>query len=199
LAALALVAVLAVIGAFVLPNLLGGGGDTSQGNPPEEQAVAGNSNREGGGQNRDSQGDGGAVENTPEPTTQETANSEETPAPSGNEPEQTGQQAQNDSPEQAAAQTIRDFYQTAAGPNYESSWDFLSSRYQQELGSRASMTNQFQTLESVEFTSGPMAQVDGDTATVSFSTIARHTDRTDTPSLTATLVNEDGEWKIDSF
>ena len=194
LAALALVAVLAVIGAFALPSLLGGGGDTPQSNPSNEQA--GGSNRDGGDENRGSGSDGGGA---PQPTTQETANSEETPAPSGNEPEQTGQQAQNDSPEQAAAQTIRDFYQTAAGPNYESSWNFLSSGYQQELGSRGSMTNQFETLESVRFTSGPTAQVDGDTATVSFSTIARHTDRTDTPSLTATLVNEDGEWKIDSF
>jgi hypothetical protein len=67
------------------------------------------------------------------------------------------------------------------------------------LGFREKMTDQFATLESVEFTSGPTAQVDGDAATVSFSTVARHTNRTDTPSVTATLVNEDGEWKIDSL
>jgi serine/threonine protein kinase len=201
LAALALVAVLAVIGAFTLPGLLDGGGtNTSQGNPPNERAVAGSSNRDGGDENQGSRGDGGgAVENTTEPTVQEAANPEETPAASDNESDENGQQEQNDSPEQAAAQTIRDFYQTAAGPNYESSWNYLSSRYQQELGFRENMTDQFATLESVEFTSGPTAQVDGDAATVSFSTVARHTDRTDTPSLTATLVNEDGEWKIDSL
>ena len=198
LAALALVAVLAVIGAFALPSLLDRNSNTSQGDPPNRQAVAGSSNGE-GGENQRSQGDGGGVANTPEPTAQEAANREETPAPSQDEPEEDGQQTQNESPEQAAAQTIRDFYRTAAGPNYESSWGYLSSRYQQELGAPESMTDQFATLQSVEFTSGPTARVDGDTATVSFSTVARHTDRTDTPSLTATLVNEDGEWKIDSL
>jgi serine/threonine-protein kinase len=200
LAALALVAVLAVIGAFALPSLLGGGGGTnsSQNNPSGDQAAAGSSNRDGGGENRGSGGDGGAG-NAPEPTVQNQTDSEQTLARSDNETEQNGQQEQNDSPEQAAAQTIRDFYKTAAGPNYESSWNFLSSRYQQELGSRERMTNQFDTLQSVRFTRGPTARVDGDTATVSFSTAAQHTNRTDTPSLTATLVNEDGEWKIDSL
>ena len=198
LAALAIVAVLGVIGAIALPGILGGGGGTAQQNDPQnEQARAGGSEGEGGNENQG----GGA--GTPEPTTQDAAKPEETPAPTDNGPEgdaqQGGQQEQNDSPEEAAAQTIRDFYKTAAGPNYESSWNFLSSEYQEKLGARGRMTNQFETLQSVEFTSGPNAQVEGDTATVSFSTVARHTNRTDTPSLTATLVNEDGEWKIDSF
>jgi hypothetical protein len=51
----------------------------------------------------------------------------------------------------------------------------------------------------VEFIRGPTATVNGNTATVTFSTVAQHTDRTDTPSLAATLVKEDGEWKIDGF
>jgi hypothetical protein len=204
LAALAIVAVLAVIGAIALPGILGGGGGTAQQNDPQnEQARAGGSEGEGGNENRGAGGDGGGAAGTPEPSTQDTANPEETPTPSDNgsdgDGQQGGEQEQNDSPEEAAAQTIRDFYKTAAGPNYESSWNFLSSEYQEELGSRGRMTNQFETLQSVEFTSGPNAQVEGDTATVSFSTVARHTNRTDTPSLTATLVNEDGEWKIDSF
>jgi hypothetical protein len=198
LAALAIVAVLAVIGAIALPSLLGGVGDTSQGDPSNRQAAAGGSNREGGGENQGAGGSGGAAANTPEPTPPPSG-AEDTPAPSENEPEQNGQQEQNDSPEQAAAQTIRDFYKTAAGPNYENSWNYLSSRYQQELGFRENMTDQFATLQSVEFTSGPSARVEGDTATVSFSTVAQHTNRTDTTSLTATLVNEDGEWKIDSL
>ena len=83
------------------------------------------------------------------------ANSGETPAPRGNGSgqdgagQQGGQQGQEESPEQDAEDTIRDFYQTAAGPNYESSWDYLSSDYQEELGARETMTDQFQTLESV--------------------------------------------------
>ena len=200
LAALALVAVLAVIGAFALPGLPGGVGGTAQQNAsPDEQARAGGSDGEGGNENR---GDGGAAANTPEPTTP-APEPEETPAPSGEGSgqgeQQGGQQEQDESPEQAAEQTIRDFYQTAAGPNYEDSWSFLSSSYQEELGAPAAMTSQFETLQSVRFTSGPSAQIDGDTAAVSFSTVATHTDRVDRPSLTATLVNEEGEWKIDSL
>ena len=205
LPALAILAVLAVIGYLTLPNLLGGAGDTAQRNGPQqnnpqqnEQAAAGGSNNEGGNEGG-SQGGAGAAENTPQ---QATPAPEETPSPEQDSPpenDQVGQQAQGGSPEQAAEQTVRDFYQTAAGPNYQDSWDLLSDRYQQELGARETMTDQFRTLESVRFTSGPEAQVSGDTATVSFSTVARHTDRTDTPSLTATLVNENGEWKIDNL
>ena len=101
--------------------------------------------------------------------------------------------------EEAAEQTIIDHYEAAASEDYQDAWNFLSSRYQQEIGAREVWTDQFQTLESVEFTSGPTAQVDGDVATVSFSTEAVHTNRVDRPSLTATLVNENGEWKIDGL
>ena len=193
LAALALVAVLAVIGAFTLPDLIGGGGDTSQGNPSNERDVAGSSNRDGGNENRGAGGDG----NTPEPTTPA---AEETPAPSGDEPEQAGQQEQDASPEQAAEQTVNDFYQTAADEEYERSSQLLTAGYRQSTWpSQTTFEETFDTLQSVQFTSGPSAQVNGNTATVSFSTVARHTDRVDRPDGTATLVRQGDEWKIDSL
>jgi hypothetical protein len=65
--------------------------------------------------------------------------------------------------------------------------------------SRTTFEQTFDTLQSVQFTSGPNAQVDGNTATVSFSTVARHTDRVDRPDGTATLVRQGDEWKIDSL
>jgi serine/threonine-protein kinase len=201
LAALALVAVLAVIGAFTLPNLLDRNSNTSQGDPPNRQAVAGSSNREGAGDNQGSQGDGGgAVENTSEPTVQNQADSEQTPATSENEPEQNGQQEQNDSPEQAAEQTVDDFYTSAANGNYEKSSQLLTDAYRQSTWySRERFSGTFDTLQSVRFTSGPNARVDGDTATVSFSTIATHTNRVDRPDGTATLVRQGDEWKIDNL
>jgi len=203
LAALALVAVLAVIGAFTLPNLLDGNSNTSQGDPPNRQAVAGSSNRDGGGDNQRSQGGGGTGENTPpEPTTQTAAGQEETPAPSEseNEPDQNGGQAPDESPEQAAEQTIDDFYNSAANGNYEESSQLLTDAYRQSTWySRERFSGTFDTLQSVRFTSGPNAQVDGNTATVSFSTIATHTNRVDRPDGTATLVRQGDEWKIDNL
>jgi serine/threonine-protein kinase len=202
LAALALVAVLAVIGALTLPNLLDGTSNTSQGDPSNGQAVAGGSNREGGGDNQRSQGDGGggAVENTPEPTTRSVSGQEETPAPSENEPDQNGEQAPDESPEQAAEQTVDDFYTSAANGDYEKSSQLLTDAYRQSTWySRERFSGTFDTLQSVRFTSGPNAQVDGNTATVSFSTIATHTNRVDRPDGTATLVRQGDEWKIDNL
>ena len=206
LAALALVAVVAVIGAFALPDLLDRNSNTSQGDPPNRQAVAGSSNREGGGDNQGSQGDGGggAVENTPEPTVQNQADAEQTPAPSENEPVQNGQQgeqqAQEESPEQAAEQTVDDFYTSAADGDYERSSQLLTDAYRQSTWySQQRFSGTFDTLQSVQFTSGPEAQVDGNTATVSFSTIATHTNRVDRPDGTAILVRQGDEWKIDNI
>lgn len=99
--------------------------------------------------------------------------------------------------EEAAVQTIVDHYNVAASENYEDAWDFLSSRYQGEIGAQARWTNQFATLQRVEYTREPVATITGDTAEVSFSTRATHSDRTDFVDATAFLVQEDGRWKID--
>jgi hypothetical protein len=187
LAALAVVAVLAVIGALAASTLLGGGNEQAGGEPPQNNAgqnpseggQAGGQNPQGGGANQQ--------------------------APAG---QGEGEQAGTDGQEQAsggltaetAERTIADHYEVAASEDYQDAWNFLSSRYQEELGSRETWTSQFRTLESVEFTEGPTTtDVSGNTATVSFSTRAEHTDRVDTPSLTATLVSENGEWKIDAL
>jgi eukaryotic-like serine/threonine-protein kinase len=186
LAALALVAVLVLIGAIVAPTLLGGG-DQSANVPGQDRQNP--DNPSGGGQ-------GGQNQQQEPPARQAEAQPDSQQAPPG----QTGQdQAGSGLTEEAAEQTIIDHYQVAASDNYGEAWNYLSSRYQQELGSPGAWTDQFQTLESVEFTSGPTAQVNGDTARVSFSTRAVHSDRVDTPSLTAILVNENGEWKIDDL
>jgi serine/threonine protein kinase len=188
LAALALVAVLALIGAIVAPTLLGG--DDQSANVPGQD-----------GQNLDNPSGGGRGgeqnQQQEEPLARQ---SEAQPDSQQAPPGQTDQdQAGGGLTEEAAEQTIIDHYQVAASDNYREAWNYLSSSYQQELGSPSAWTDQFQTLESVEFTSGPTAQVSGDTARVSFSTRAVHTNRVDTPSLTAILVNENGEWKIDDL
>jgi serine/threonine-protein kinase len=193
---LAILAVLAVIGAFVLPGLLDGAGDIAGQNNPQQnqQAAAGGSNNEGANEGGGSQGDGAAAANTPQPATPA---SQESPPPEDGQ--QGGSQEQGATSEEEAAQTVEDFYQTAAGPEYESSWNYLSSD-QQQFPSRGSLTNQFRTLERIQFTEGPTTtQINGNTATVAASTVAYHTNRTDRLTGTANLVREGDEWKISSL
>ncbi len=204
LAALAILAVLGVVGALVATNLLGGSGnpDTGQNNPQQnEQANAGGANvGSGGNENRESQGDSGVAENTPEPTTRNAGNSEERPAPPVNEPQGDGQQGQDGSLEEAAAQTVSDFYKSAADGDYERSSQLLTDAYRQRTWySQQRFAGTFDTLQSVQFVSGPTVQVDGSTATVTFSTVARHTDRVERPDGTATLVREGNVWRIDDL
>jgi hypothetical protein len=67
------------------------------------------------------------------------------------------------------------------------------------VGSREEWIAQFDTLKRVEFVKAPEAKISGDTATVSFSTVAYHTDRTDRTSGRALMVKESGQWKIDGL
>ncbi|MGI8866265.1 MAG: hypothetical protein ACR2G1_06000, partial [Rubrobacteraceae bacterium] len=201
LAALLLLAVLAGIGALVIPTLL-----SSDTNQTAASNNAGNGNNAG---NKDT----GNNASKPAATTQEKPEKtkEQEPKQEEQQPESQPEQTKEKQPEEpqepeqsdgltaaAAEQMIVDHYNAAADTPDEA-WNYLSSRYQNELGAPEAWTNQFGTLESIEFTSGPTAQVTGDTATVSFSTRATHTDRVDTPSPTASLVQENGEWKLDGL
>ncbi|HEX2742539.1 MAG TPA: protein kinase [Rubrobacter sp.] len=187
LAVLALFAVLVVIGALAAQNFMGGGQNPGSNGAGQKVAQGGNEGQSDGEPGGNGSQGGGQ---------QSAATSSAESAPSQ---DNSGKGDQGTLTAQAAEQTIRDFYKTAAGSDYESAWDFLTPRYKRDIGSRGNLTNQFRTLESIEFTDGPTAEVNGDTAEVSFSTIARHEDRVDRPTLTATLVKVDGEWKIDDL
>ncbi|MDP8902103.1 MAG: protein kinase, partial [Actinomycetota bacterium] len=200
LAALALVAVLAAIGAFVVPSLLDGGAtNTSQNNPSRDQAVAGGSNGEGGGESRESGGDGGD-ENAPEPTDQNQADLEQTPAPSENEPEQNGQQEQNDSPERAASQAVEEFYTAAAAEDYERSSALLAAWWREEyFPTRSDFEITFDSLRSIRFEGEPTVEVSGDTATVTGQTVATHDDRVERNEGTWTVVKSGDRWIISQW
>ncbi|QIN79755.1 hypothetical protein GBA65_15800 [Rubrobacter marinus] len=76
----------------------------------------------------------------------------------------------------------------------------LSQGFRQAAApTQAAWSGQFETLQSLEFEEGPTAQIEGDVATVTGTTIATHTDRTERNFVTWTLVNEGGEWKLDDI
>jgi hypothetical protein len=188
LATLALVAILALIGAIVAPTLLGGG-DRSANIP----GLAGQNPDNPSGRSR-----GGQNQQQEPPAQQPEAQPDSQQAPPG----QTGRdQAQAGGlTEQAAAQTVRDVYTTAAAGNYGTSYDLLSTGFKQNaVPTQAEWSGQFNTLQNIRFVQGPDAQVSGDTATVTGTTIAEHTDRTERNTVTWILVNEGGEWKLDDL
>lgn len=194
LRAMTAVLLVAVLGSGAVFAFLNGGGaqetgqssgsqDASQGQAaPAETTSRETSPRAGGA-------------STPESTQPE----EESPPPAGS----SGGEGEETTPAAApaaAARTVEEHYRVAASEDYREAWGFLASRYQRELGSRAAWTEQFRTLERVEFTEGPaVVRSSGNTATVSFSTVAHHESRTDRRSGTATLVREGGGWKIRSL
>jgi eukaryotic-like serine/threonine-protein kinase len=174
LAILALVAVLALIGAIAAATLLGGGDRTA--NVPEQNGGNPSGDQAQGEQNQQ-QGE--------QPTSRRRS---------------PGQVGGGPTEEEAAAQTVRDVYATAAAGDYGASYELLSERLKQSaVPTLAEWSGQFNTLQSIRFIQGPSAQVSGNTATVTGTTIAQHTDRTERNTATWTLVNEGGEWKLDSI
>jgi serine/threonine-protein kinase len=153
----------------------------------------------GGNENRESQGDSGVAENTPEPTTRNAENSEERPAPPENEPEGDGQQAQGSLTAQTAEETVQNVYEMAESADYEASYGLLSDGFKASTaGSQADWAATFGALQTIRFVQGPEAQVSGNTAMVTGVTVAQ-TDQTERNTVTWSLVEEGGEWKLDDI
>ncbi len=199
LAALSLVALIAVVGAFVVPSLFGGEGggqDRSQG----ERA-------QGGGANPSGEGGGSGGENergqAPADRGAETqSGSQQNGSQDGRPAPENGEQAQAEEEltEDAAAQTVEDFYASAAEEDYDTSSELLTAGWRQEyFPTRAAFDQTFGTLESITFEENPAVEVAGNTATVTGETVARHTDRTERNEGTWTLVDENGRWVISEW
>ncbi len=195
LAALALLLILAAVAAIALPKLLTGGGD--QVKQPAPQNDASKPNKASGGQDKNNQPPAQTT-TAPEPTTENTQPAQEqTKEPTK---EKTAEPQPGGLTAEAASQTVRSFYTDAANGSYSEASGLLSEGYRQStFPDEPTFEGTFRTLERIEFTDGPTAQVNGDTATVSFSDTAYHTDHTEQRSGTVTLINEKGEWKIDNI
>lgn len=114
--------------------------------------------------------------------------------PAGSVQEENGLSAE------AAEQTVQEVYSSANQEDYATSYGLLSQGFKQtQAPTQGAWSGQFETLQSLEFEEGPTAQVSGSTATVTGVTIARHTDRTERNDVTWTLLEEGGEWKLDSI
>lgn len=124
-----------------------------------------------------------------------------TPSPpegSGDDEEGPGSAPGEGLSEDDAERTVEEVYLAAASGDYERSYGLLSSRFQRETaGSPEDWASIFETLERISFVQGPQASISDGTAEVTGETRAVHTDRTEFNAGSWTLVQEDGQWKLD--
>jgi eukaryotic-like serine/threonine-protein kinase len=179
LAALALLAVLVVIGALAAPNLFGTRGDQN----------AGRNNAQGGGNK--GQPDGGSGENQGSDTDQQSA------TPSSSASATSGQSGLT---AQGAEQTVGDFYTSSSAGKYDKSARLLSEDYRQStFPDQTTFEGTFDKVERVVFIEGPNAKISGTKATVTGETQATLTREIQHNKGTWYLVQENGRWKIDGW
>jgi hypothetical protein len=93
---------------------------------------------------------------------------------------------------------LTDFYTRAAGDDFEGSWALGTANLHTQFGgSIDTFRSTLATLQSITFPSLDVTSQSGESATVSFSTVAQHTDRTDHCSGQARLVAQGSRWLVD--
>jgi eukaryotic-like serine/threonine-protein kinase len=184
LAALALLAVLVVIGALTASSLLGGSGDQNIGSNN-----AGQNNAQGGGNAGPSGGDQGGGHQQGAASMVGAEQSASSRASSG-----------NSFTAQAAEQTIEEFYRTSSEGKYDRSAQLLTEGYRRStFPDRATFEGTFNKVKSVVFIEGPKAEISGNTATVTGETRATLTGQIQHNEGTWYLVQQDGRWKINGW
>jgi hypothetical protein len=185
LAALALLTVLALIGAIVAPTLVGDDGQSA--NVSERNGGAKDARAGGGSDGRDPGGANATQSASPQ-------------ASASQEPVQGGSQGSGSSAEEAAARTVEEFYTSAVEGDYDRAYGLLTLEWRQRhFPTQAKLVETFQNVRDVTFVVGPTADVARDTATVTGVTTAESTTRIERNNGIWKLVNEDGEWRISEW
>jgi hypothetical protein len=93
---------------------------------------------------------------------------------------------------------VQSLYTRAAADDFDGAWSLGTKRLHAQFGgSIDEFRGTFSTLESITFPSIELADQSGDEAKVDFSTVARHTDRTDRCTARASLTRQGGNWLVD--
>jgi len=122
--------------------------------------------------------------------------------PSGGSGGSGGASEENQAPApplEEAEKVVYDLYYQESFNRVDASWDLLSQRLQNEIGSpeRWAEREDIYTFTYMRITSYPVARAAGDTAEVTFEVRLDHTWGSESLSGTWVCVNEDGEWKLD--
>ena len=113
-----------------------------------------------------------------------------------------GAQEENQAPAPplvSAEEVVFDLYYQMSFNRVDVTWDYLSERLQDEIGSPEQWAERedIYTFTYMKFTSYPVARDAGDTAEVTFEVRLDHTWGSESLSGTWVCVNEGGEWKLD--
>jgi predicted Ser/Thr protein kinase len=168
-------ALAAVIAAVVVAILLVAGGDSG-----DDQQAARDSGKAAEKEAREPSAAQAAPAEPEQPTT-------ERPAPPA-----------GDAPSGSPTEALAGFYTLAANDQFDEAWaQGTDNLHAQFGGSIDTFRGTLASLESIEFPQLSVASQDGGSATVSFSSLAHHTDRTDSCSGQATLVAQGSQWLVD--
>jgi hypothetical protein len=121
----------------------------------------------------------------PEPATPAAPSQDATPAPA------SGSASPTDA--------VSTFYTDAANDDYESAWALGTDNLHKQLVSYDSFAKSQGTLESIEFPQLEVIDQSGESATVQFKSVARHTDHTDHCTGTISVVQGDSGWLLDQL
>jgi eukaryotic-like serine/threonine-protein kinase len=127
---------------------------------------------------------------------------EEARNPSGGPGSSDGTQEEEQAPAAplvGAEELVFDLYYQMSFRRVDASWEYLSERLQNEIGSpeRWAEREDIYTFTYMEFTSMPVARAVGDTAEVTFEVRLDHTWGSESLSGRWICINEGGEWKLD--
>jgi serine/threonine protein kinase len=120
-----------------------------------------------------------------------------TEARTPSQPAQAPAQAPAHAPESSPASTLTSFYTRAANDDFAGAWAMGTDNLHAQFGSLATFQSTLATLESISFPALRATGLSGSTATVEFSSVAKHPDRTDHCTGRATLVKQGTHWLVD--
>jgi serine/threonine-protein kinase len=115
------------------------------------------------------------------------------PAPSPSPPARATAAAPTGSP----AQALTGFYTRAAAQDFQGAWALGTGNLHSQFGSIGTFRATLATLRSISFPRMSVTSETGGAATVSFSSIAQHTDHVDDCTGQAALARQGSQWLVD--
>ena len=135
------------------------------------------------------------------PTTHSKPKQQKKAAPKQQQPQQSTPATPPPAPAGAGSPTeaVSSFYSAAASHQYDKAWALGTDNLHSQLGGRQAFEQQQSSLQQISFPKLEVTSQSGDSATVSFQSIAQHTDHTDQCTGQIALVNSGGGWLLDQL
>jgi serine/threonine protein kinase len=144
---------------------------------------------------------GGSDSGNDKPVAKESSQAEgpkKTPAAPQQQPTTEQPPPSAGAPAGSPTEALAGFYTLAANDQFDEAWAQGTDNLHAQFGdSIDTFRGTLASLESIEFPQLSVESQNGNSATVSFSSLAHHTDRTDSCSGQATLVAQRSQWLVD--